>query len=994
MRGFSRWWAGSVILGAGILISSTPSSWGQSVGSFVEGERALYLEMDQFQEGQTTTLEVKNLSPDTRAVALLWSSEVNPRDVSGNGIPGNLGPDLESGGLIILQSSQLQVTPEATTNGATLYLQALAVENSGKARLSSMLEVTQVPASGNPDPETTRFPIPLTTQEILPDNKPGWNRSNGPVRVGIPFPQGEIANAGGVPQLGLNGPASEGQFSTLATWPDGSVKWALVEYLTDLNAGQSHQQVEVKRGGGNFGGSNLAVQSGNSIVVNTGPLSMVLDGSSANLFDLLQVDGKKALRTTDENRFHLIGPGNVEWTFHPQGATIRRNGPVRAEVQLDGMFTRTTSASDPDRVYLRVLVEAFREDSAVRVQTSLRNSSIQYPENLQFRGFYWSGKLKTDGTLSVRAPRIAQNGAPQGWVQDTLNSNESASLYQGFARHTEYPTTDDANGSNYTPFIERLGSNDFAIEGTRVRIAGVDHTGSAATDGFSEETFFADPAYLETWSASDGLGALISVEHAAATWPIELLVLGSGTVGVMLFPIKGGADAYDYPLTWGTSETRTFVVKPVSQRAADPRATMAVFDYPLAARAPLWAYNQSDAWPWKLVTPTQFNTFADATGLDHPSQPPLDPWRTIYRFANGTGGSNNRWGSTVTFHRWLRTGDSAGYLRSWYEAFYKVDKMPMTIDDGDARDAPPVRDETTATKRGKFYDGSKHTFLQSVPDIGFTRGETYLLDSQDHFAETFLDSSLTSTQPDGNFVNGTYGAISSSTAAVLELGSHSELEANLREYMEQWVHLVFQQPNSLGVDTETKGWQAGPDAPVGSALNPDAYFVTRAAGKAEDWEDYGYTVQIWTDSRLGALGYHTVQHYLESKDPNDPLIEDLGRRADDFYHFARRAALDDYFSGTGEYFNIDVFAGDGLGINVDPFGLPGSEISNAQPTSYVLHPWINFRLRQGPSKSAFSYGVELCRSMSTSQWDRQNSDPSLGHFVWTYLTEHGLLAED
>src|SRR3954470_17855748 len=55
----------------------------------------------------------------------------------------------------------------------------------------------------------------------------GWAQD--PLTVGIPFAQGMISDVG---QLGITG-ANAYQFRRLGVWPDGSVKWALLDTVVD-----------------------------------------------------------------------------------------------------------------------------------------------------------------------------------------------------------------------------------------------------------------------------------------------------------------------------------------------------------------------------------------------------------------------------------------------------------------------------------------------------------------------------------------------------------------------------------------------------------------------------------------------------------------------------------------------------------------------------------------------------------------------------------------
>ena len=70
-----------------------------------------------------------------------------------------------------------------------------------------------------------------------------------PVTLGLPFPQGLVVEHDGRPQLAVAG-AKVFQTRTLARWPDGSVRWALVDFQADVEAGRASTSYHVIPGPG------------------------------------------------------------------------------------------------------------------------------------------------------------------------------------------------------------------------------------------------------------------------------------------------------------------------------------------------------------------------------------------------------------------------------------------------------------------------------------------------------------------------------------------------------------------------------------------------------------------------------------------------------------------------------------------------------------------------------------------------------------------------
>jgi hypothetical protein len=964
-----------------------------AIGSFVSGERPMYLEIDQLADGQRFTIRFMNVPAGSTDQTLYISDRFLPAAHPDPSVTGSLGPDLLYAKTVKVGSNTYSGTWAAGQfSGPIVYVQGY-VKTPGGGRLTSMVETHPKVALTQPPAPSIDFPLPLVTQEVLRFGLSGRDRRQQPVRVGVPLPRGQVFEKSGVPQLTLLGGVQEAQFTTLAKWSDGSCKWVLCEYRADVPAGQTNATVKVDRGAGNFGGSALASTSGTVTTVDTGAIRFTIDAAKQDLFQSVQAGGRDLISTSAGNRPHFWDDLDREWTWHKTAVAVRRNGPVRAEVEVDGMFTRTSSASDPDRVLVRFYLEAFQGLPSIRATVSLRDTSVQFPEHLLFRGFTYRAVLNEAGPFDVRLPLPAYGGGATQLAAGSIGQGQDAAIVSGFVKRKDYALQTDHNAGQHKGFVLRNGKDAYAIEGVCVRIGSTNFCGSASTHWFSPESDFCDPAFAEVTSSASGRGVLLGLEHASRTWPASMETGGDGRIEVGILPHKAPADAHLYPLTYASAETRSFYLVVESARAAEPFAIACDFDYPVAARAELWVYNQAGVWPWKLVSDAEVKAYQKLADIRTARPDRSDPVRTVYRFAGGTGGGNNNWGETRRFYHWLRTGHGGAYFHSLFEAYYKVDKMAWSIDDAALSDRQPVRNPSApVTLKTHTWDGSKHTFLQAVPDWGFARGETYLLDAAKPLAETILDKRISpNVQPYGNFVPGTYGAVVNAACAVLDLGPNQQLEDWVHLILDQWVHVVFQTPNNFGVNTATLGWQAPVGTPEGSAANSDGYMITWGAGKSSDKVQYGYMSQPWTDLRLTSLAYMHYVHHLRDVDPNDALVAALLARAPDMYHYARRGIPEDHTRRTGDYYIVDVFAGDGGKSNPDPFSPPGGNMSGCSPSGYSNQSIVNLLLEFRPSETAYSYGVELNRSMSDGTYQNMTSDPVLNDFIWRYLVHYGVL---
>jgi len=177
-----------------------------------------------------------------------------------------------------------------------------------------------------------------------------------PVRSGVPFPKGALASLSSA-RLESGDGAQEipAQFDTLASWPDGSVKSALVQFVTDVGASAKSYRISygtsVTRSSVS-GGVNVA-QAGGATTVDTGAIKMVVD--TKGLINGLWRDANHngSYEATEQvlgaGEFFMVNAfDNQEYTAgQGSGATvaIEEQGPIRAVVRARGSLTNASGAT-------------------------------------------------------------------------------------------------------------------------------------------------------------------------------------------------------------------------------------------------------------------------------------------------------------------------------------------------------------------------------------------------------------------------------------------------------------------------------------------------------------------------------------------------------------------------------------------------------------------------------------------------------------------------
>ena len=182
----------------------------------------------------------------------------------------------------------------------------------------------------------------------------GVERSEWPVTSGVPLAQGELRSHRQTALFDAAGQEIPLQTEVLARWPDGTIRWLLLDFQVDLAAGQSkrfllrygprverstnpHQSLVITRGSKEYPITPR---------IETGPLRVQLSTDHFRLLDdiWLDLDGDGRLsddeRMTDDRttgivlvaadgRRHRADLSLATWT-------IERHGPLRACVRIEG----------------------------------------------------------------------------------------------------------------------------------------------------------------------------------------------------------------------------------------------------------------------------------------------------------------------------------------------------------------------------------------------------------------------------------------------------------------------------------------------------------------------------------------------------------------------------------------------------------------------------------------------------------------------------------
>ncbi|MEE2659159.1 MAG: hypothetical protein VX733_11690 [Candidatus Latescibacterota bacterium] len=268
--------------------------------------------------------------------------------------------------------------------------------------------------------------VPIGVEEVA-----GVTRVDWPLRVGVPFAQGALPPEQRVALTDALGRVLPTQTKVLGTWPDGSARWVLVDFQSDVVGAQhSFLRLTVDGSDGSVGEiPSLASRQGNRVEVDS--------GSGVWQFE---ADGTIIGLLRPEDLWWKTGAGRI-YRFRVKGedAGIRivENGPLRCRVRISGW-------------YLPEDVDTGAEDER-RDQTPVARGQIDaefYRGNPFFRLYHtytytgdpWEDTLAGTG-IRFRSPDPFWKQAAVAVDGDTVSSDSLVIVQQLDDRHAAVATS-------------------------------------------------------------------------------------------------------------------------------------------------------------------------------------------------------------------------------------------------------------------------------------------------------------------------------------------------------------------------------------------------------------------------------------------------------------------------------------------------------------------------------------------------------------------------
>ncbi len=262
------------------------------------------------------------------------------------------------------QRNHVVVLPDLESG--RVYEAQVCIDHDGK-RIARSERVGFI-AGAHPSPgPTTPQQIPLKIGEPTSVARSGW-----PVTSGVPFAQGALASTRDVLLCRASGERVPAQFETMARWPDGSVRWLLVDFQANTDAGQPVEYVLTtgSKTSNNPSANRLIRETPDGYLLDPGPLRIQIDR------DAFRLPGRITLAAGDTA---AIGPGAAELVTAdgivyragvPERITVETNGTERGVIRVEGHYV---DGKDQPLMGYRMRLTVFRGRPDVRVQWTIGN---------------------------------------------------------------------------------------------------------------------------------------------------------------------------------------------------------------------------------------------------------------------------------------------------------------------------------------------------------------------------------------------------------------------------------------------------------------------------------------------------------------------------------------------------------------------------------------------------------------------------------------------
>lgn len=385
-----------------------------------------------------------------------------------------------------------------------------------------------------------------------------------PVTSGVPLPEGSVFpdKAAGQPPLRLRddkGREIPAQFKVLSRWPDGSIKWVLLDFQVSVPE-ERELPIFLEDGGqGNVKVSPLKIiEDKEGISVDTGVMKFTVSKKRFNLFDEVTVGTHKVVTPAGKNGVWLTGTDNTGYSSYfspPDKVIIEERGPLRTVILVQGKFKDAKGKGFmPETARYNARIHTYANQSFVRIFLTIENNG-RYGFNLDNK----PGEPYSFRELNLQLRLKLQ---PKRWIATTDYDERYSPKERFFLYQRRRLIKLNTETENFSYLIKRGDKLDY--EGKR-------HEG-----------------WIDI--SDSAIGVTVAVRHFWQNYP-KSIVFSDDTLSLGLWPIGGKWPPLareNYRFRPGTHKTYEllFSFYQKNKKRPSPEKVAECFRYPLMATAP------------------------------------------------------------------------------------------------------------------------------------------------------------------------------------------------------------------------------------------------------------------------------------------------------------------------------------------------------------------------------------------------------------------------
>lgn len=341
------------------------------------------------------------------------------------------------------------------------------------------------------------------------------------MRVGVPLARGACIDAAAISLAdSLGGVLRPVEGRALDRWPDGSIRWLLLDFFADHAGGEHPVRYDLHCGGEPIvappmHGINVSIAQ-DSVVVETGAARFRMQRGGPLPFAEVSVAGRTAFDATRSGLEIRDEAGRSE-SIAAEKVIVEEEGRLRTVVRVEGRFPG--QAGEP-RLAVTGRVHFFAGSATARVEMAIGN-----PDRAAHPGGIWElgdpgSVFLADVSLTLALPRDAES------VQVWCSPERGMPLERYVGGMALYQAASGGENWQSRNHVDRDGRVPFEFNGYRLRAGDVERDGRRATPVVSLDR--------------DGRRLTVAMAQFWQNFP-KAVETADGTIVFRLFPERRGA---------------------------------------------------------------------------------------------------------------------------------------------------------------------------------------------------------------------------------------------------------------------------------------------------------------------------------------------------------------------------------------------------------------------------------------------------------------------